>query len=210
MNANYRGLVLIGTLRRVLVAGNVVTGCNAGLQVQDLGAESEAILFANNTSYANGYAFRYWLNAKPPLTVPERQVELVNNLLFASDNGDLACLLGGKGVEADADFAKKVVERWRFTRNWRDLGGGRAELRIPLAPTDERLRMPDRLSHDPSDPAFLRPAADSPLANSGAGGDLPTYVGAVPPKDVQPWDWQKVWDARMRTAEPKESKTGKD
>jgi len=132
------------------------------------------------------------------LTVPERQVELANNLLFASDKGDLACLFGGKGGEADPDFAKVLAKRWRFTRNWRDLAGGRAELRIPLAPTDERLKMPDRLSHDASDPAYLRPAADSPLAKGGAGGDLPSYVGAVPPEGVEPWKWEKTWKGLAR------------
>jgi hypothetical protein len=65
---------------------------------------------------------------------------------------------------------------------------------------DERLQMPDGLSHDPNDPAFLRPAADSPLASEGAGGDLPTYVGAVPPEGVEPWDWQKTWNARVAKA----------
>jgi serine/threonine protein kinase len=210
MNANYRGLVLVGTLRRVLVVGNLVTGCSQGLQTEDLGAESEAILFANNTSYSNGFAFRYWLSAKPTFTVPERQVELANNLLFSSDKGDLACIYGATGTEALPDFAKELTQRWRFTRNWRDLGGGQAHLLIPLAPTDERLRMPGGLSRDPSDPAFLRPGADSPLAKGGAGGDLPSYVGAMPPKGVQPWDWQKVWDARARTFGQKESKTGKD
>jgi hypothetical protein len=209
-NVGYRGLMLIGTLQRVLVVGNLVTGCGQGLQTQDLGAETEAILFANNTSYANGYAFRYWLSAPPTFTVPERQVEIANNVLIASDNSDMACILGVKGSEALPDFAKELAERWRFMRNWRDLTGGDAHLQIPLAPTDERLQMPDGLSRDPSNPDFLRPAADSPLANGGAGGDLPKYVGAVPPKGVEPWDWQKVWDTRMRTSGQKENKTSKD
>jgi serine/threonine protein kinase len=207
--ADYRGITLIGTLRRVLVVGNVVTGCNVGLQTQDLGTESEGILFANNTSYSNAFAFRYWLSAKPTFTVPERQVELANNLLFASDHGDLICILGPTGLEPLPDFAKELVERWRFTRNWRDLGGIAGHLRIPLAPTDERLPMPVGLSRDRSDPAFLRPAADSALAKGGAGGDLPTYAGAVPPEGVEPWDWQKTWDARAAKS-GNESKTGKD
>ena len=36
----------------------------------------------------------------------------------------------------------------------------------------------------------------------GAGAEgpwLPTYVGAVPPKGVEPWDWSVTWNARMRT-----------
>jgi serine/threonine-protein kinase len=209
MNANYRGLVLVGRLRRVLVVGNVVTGCNAGLQTQDLGAESEGILFANNTSYSNGFAFRYWLTAKPTFTVPECQVEFANNLLFSSDMGDLACIHAETGAEPLPDFAKELAQRWRFTRNWRDLRGGQANMLVPLAPTDERLPMPVKLSRDRSDPAFLRPVADSPLAKGGAGGDLPTYVGAVPPEGVEPWDWQKTWDARVAKSS-NERKTGKD
>jgi serine/threonine-protein kinase len=200
MNASYRGVTLIGTLRRVLVVGNLVTGCNTGLQTQDLGAESEAILFANNTSYANSFAFRHWLSAKPTYTVPERQVELANNLLFAGDMGDIVCIDAVTGsAEARPDFVEELTQRWRFTRNWRDLGGAQAHMRIPLAPTDEVLRTPDGLSRDLNNPAFLRPTAVSPLANGGAGGDLPRYVGAVPPQDLQPWEWQKVWDARART-----------
>jgi serine/threonine protein kinase len=209
MNSSYRGVVLIGRLRRVLVVGNLVTGCGQGLQTQDLGAESEGILFANNTSYANGYAFRYWLSTKPTFTIPERQVELANNLLFASDNSDMACIHGVQGAWAIPDVAKELAERWRFARNWRDLVGAHAHLLIPLAGTDERLPRPDGLSRDSNDPNFLRPAADSPLAKGGAGGDLPTYVGAVPPEGDEPWNWQKTWDARVAKS-ANATKTGKD
>jgi len=47
-------------------------------------------------------------------------------------------------------------------------------------------------------------------ATGGAGGDLPTYVGAVPPEGVEPWDWDKTWKARARKFQHQESKTGKD
>ena len=42
------------------------------------------------------------------------------------------------------------------------------------------------------------------------GGDLPTYVGAVPASGVQQWDWQKTWTARMRKSPEKKGKTGKE
>ena len=64
---------------------------------------------------------------------------------------------------------------------------------IPPGPKDvleERIEVKSRL---PSDPDFLKLPADSPLATAGIGGDLPSYVGAVPPDGAQPWDWNKVW-----------------
>jgi hypothetical protein len=37
-------------------------------------------------------------------------------------------------------------------------------------------------------------------ANRGSAFDpsLPAYVGAVPPKGMQPWDWEKTWKALAR------------
>ena len=45
------------------------------------------------------------------------------------------------------------------------------------------------LSDDQASADFLRIPADSPLANSGAGGDLPAYIGALPPGKAQDDDW---------------------
>jgi hypothetical protein len=56
---------------------------------------------------------------------------------------------------------------------------------------------------------FLRPAKNSVLAGGGADGDLPTYVGAVPPEGVEQWDWQKTWDTRLAKS-ANATKTGKD
>jgi hypothetical protein len=55
-----------------------------------------------------------------------------------------------------------------------------------------------------------RPIKDKQLAKSGTGGDLPTYVGALPPEGVQAWDWQKTWNARMRKSPEKKGKLGKE
>ena len=35
----------------------------------------------------------------------------------------------------------------------------------------------------------------TPLATGGVGGDLPAYVGAVPPPGAPAWDWQSTWDS---------------
>ena len=54
----------------------------------------------------------------------------------------------------------------------------------------------DVLSRVPGQPNFLRPDPKSPLATGGAGGELPSYVGAVPPAGVQSWDWIGMWKKR--------------
>ena len=55
-------------------------------------------------------------------------------------------------------------------------------------------------SINPKDAGYLRPADDSPLASAGAGGDLPTYVGALPPGSApKDGDWLtrlQNWDRR--------------
>jgi hypothetical protein len=40
-----------------------------------------------------------------------------------------------------------------------------------------------------------------------AGGDLPSYVGAIPPEGVY---WQKTWKARMRKSPQKKEKKDKE
>src|SRR6185436_19005458 len=63
---------------------------------------------------------------------------------------------------------------------------------------------------------FLRPAKGSPLATSGAGQSdpsLPSYVGALPPEGVEPWDWERTWrmpkEAKLLTVSQRPDKGGK-
>jgi hypothetical protein len=99
-----------------------------------------------------------------------------NNLFLAERGPDLVFVGRGQGALAS----------WRIEQNWR--------LVQPPAPDDpqtkecisaamDRVGPVSGLSLDLG-PSFLRPAKDSPLATGGAGGDLPSYVGAVPPEGV--------------------------
>jgi len=66
---------------------------------------------------------------------------------------------------------------------------------LPLAPGDQKLEKIDLISRDRSHVDFMRPTAESNLGKQGAGKDdpsLPTYIGAVPPKGVSPWDWNDL------------------
>jgi hypothetical protein len=92
---------------------------------------------------------------------------------------------------------------WHFLRNWRDLSGSEASSILPLAPGDRHLKTLKFVSPKASDADYLRPLPDSPLATGGAGAfdpSLPLYVGAVPPRGVAPWDWERTWRMRLRQA----------
>jgi hypothetical protein len=96
--------------------------------------------------------------------------------------------------------------RWRFSHNWREI--------VPLRPgspfwdrwippqLNDCLKVPiEVLSRELGRSNFLRPPKGSPLGKGGAGVSdiaLPAYVGAVPPEDVEPWDWEKTWKTLAR------------
>ena len=76
---------------------------------------------------------------------------------------------------------------WKFAGNcWEMPDSARPEPNYyeQIARFYDQLDVPAR--DDPSDPRFLLPAADSPLATAGAGGDLPVYVGAKRPAAATP------------------------
>jgi hypothetical protein len=102
---------------------------------------------------------------------PDTHSRICNNLI-----------LGGERVMGGADQWQVVLGGWDFQANWWEPGphtafdAGRGDR---LATMHENLALGSR--DDPTAPDFLMPAPDSPLATSGVGGDLPSYVGAVPP-----------------------------
>src|SRR5262249_1156040 len=91
-------------------------------------------------------------------------VVVVNNALF--EPGGLDTPGGGLAALAAAG--------WRFEGNAAEREGPGN----PLVACHRRLEV---LSHAPSDPRSLRPAAGSLLAPSGLGGDWPSYAGAYAP-----------------------------
>jgi hypothetical protein len=100
-----------------------------------------------------------------------------------------------------------LLKVWHFSHNWREAKKptGEGDLSKGWIPPnnpykDELQDQIDVLSRNPKDKDFLRPANDSALATAGAGKEdssLPTYVGAVAPKGVEAWDWEKTWKAKF-------------
>jgi hypothetical protein len=207
LSAELKGLVIQGRVERILVAGNRAwSSPQAALQAEDLASSSRMVLLANNTAFESGACFRLWNN--DPDERPRRgQVLLFNNLFFDGQEGDLLAIVhrpGGRG-DAAPENARAATARWRFECNWRDTVGVVVGGRFPLAPGDKRLESLRFVSRDPQNPAFMRPATREKWALQGAGRfdpTLPRYVGAVPPRGVEPWDWNVTWRAWMRRALP--------
>src|SRR5262249_51560366 len=167
--------------------------------------DSEHILVANNTVFECVPAFRLWER-----TVKGKNVEFRNNVFLEMEAADMLFLRMAENLR-DTDGPGDVTllaRSWRFSHNGREVkrppDEGIRTAWIPPSADDVVADQIPVMSRDPKDPNFLRPAKDSPLATGGVGGDLPAYVGAVPPEEVESWDWDKTWKARVRSLEPKE------
>jgi hypothetical protein len=111
------------------------------------------------------------------------------------------------GISLDPKGVDVVSNNWQVGQNCYPTApepGGPSPVRFPRQPTD--LLVPDVkfLSTNPEDPNYLRIPADSPLATGGAGGDLPTYIGALPPG---PAPKEGDWLTRLQVPSPSAPKT---
>jgi hypothetical protein len=195
----HRGVVLTGLVRDVHTVGNLVVGCRlASLQVENLAPASRGLLFANNTAFNSGMCFRIW----DDLPAPEHQagqVELVNNLFFDAQGQDMTYTEVTRERQPRQGDVKALLKLWKFHHNRRDFSGTAPQFALPAAEADAKLHHADLLAVDVNDPTRTRPKKGSPLATQGAGarcGDLPAYIGALPPEGVEAWDWERTWRAR--------------
>jgi hypothetical protein len=192
------GIQIRGAVSRIHVAGNLVWNCGlTGIQLQDLVAGSNQVLIANNTVSQSTAGFRVWDN-EPFETHSQGQVEVCNNVLLDAIDVDMGYYQAPKGGKTIPGDGQALLKLWRFDRNWRDLSGQESDKAIPLAPNDKKLAGNALLARESSHKDYLRPAKESPLVTAGAGGDLPSYAGAVPPEGIAPWDWDKTWEARVK------------
>jgi serine/threonine-protein kinase len=195
------GIWMGGLVSDVHVVGNRIWNCSAAsVQIEDLFRGSSGLLIANNSIQGRASGIQI-----QDMTQSVEPVAIVNNLILAEAGTDLDFL----GKDPKFLAALQLHHNWRELRSLGDKTPKEGD-RIPLAPQDVRRKEIAGIARDPKDARnFLRPGKDSPLAGGGAGGDLPTYVGAVPPQGVERWDWDKTWNAR--TSKPSEaSKTGDD
>jgi eukaryotic-like serine/threonine-protein kinase len=164
-------LQLNEAVRSTEIRGNVFQGGNVavalGLRLPDLSSD---VLLVNNTFWAN----QCWLHVRDssPLT---RDVRFVNNLILRSDTD---------AIGSDLHTVSLYLDRWSFQKN---------QWECKTRPDDDDWlnniatfhTQIDLLSIEPTDDLdYLRIPADSPLATAGVNGDMPSYVGAFPPKGV--------------------------
>ena len=113
---------------------------------------------------------------------------------------DVCYMTKSPGTNPVAQESKFLLDLCTFDHNWRDLVAIEEGKNMPLAPGDKTLHAKEFISFDPGHKDFLRPKKTSPLATEGAGKEdltLPAYVGAIPPEDVEAWDWNKTWKAKF-------------
>jgi nitrous oxidase accessory protein NosD len=189
------GVLIDGAVENVHIAANAIWHCyQAGIQIQKWNLRNSRILIANNTVFDCDTALQFLDEAKKP-AYQKDSIELRNNILSASSGLAARYVQVPQGARTGATGDPAVLlAAWRCDHNWRDPSGN-----IPLAPNDHLLGQPRMNWFDATRPDWLRPPSGPGLADQGAGRQdpsLPTYVGAMPPENVQAWDWDKTWSAR--------------
>ena len=151
------------TVRGVTLAGNVFiegTAIVCSLNRSSLGSDA---LLTNNTFFANVC----WLDFSQS-ALAEYRIRVCNNLI-----------VGSKQIQTGSYDPAGPAGAWSFSHNlWEPDTAGAATIVAAVAQPADGLQL---VSRDAGQPDFLRPTADSQAARAGAGGDLPTYVGAVSP-----------------------------
>lgn len=206
--ASGQAIVLEGAVYRVHVVGNRIwDSYSTAVDLLDFRAEASDILIANNTMLRAKAALRVWDDhGKGKEYLKCKRVHFHNNLVLAPQlDADLVLLDHPRGVftKSKPGDVKALLSspEWRFSHNWREVDGEKAEARypgrwIPAGPLDRLLGSIKVLSRKAGDVDFLRPPKDSVLATAGVNDvTLPPYVGAVPPQGVEPWDWDTTWMA---------------
>ena len=84
------------------------------------------------------------------------------------------------GVALPLKDLAEAMKHWHVGYNCYLTQPPKSNATIPLQSNDVVTRNPF-LSSDPTHADYLRIAADGPLATGGVGGDLPEYIGPLPP-----------------------------
>ena len=194
------GILVVGMVQQVVVAGNRIWDCEfAALQMENIMEGSGDILLFNNSALHCGSGLRLW-----DRSVVGKNIQVRNNLFLKSIKADFVYLDSGGDPEKfkGPGNSEALLKVWQLSHNWRETSkpsGTSIEDRGWVPPVAQDVAKPEitEVGVKPGEADFLRPAKESPLVNGGAGGDLPTYVGAVAPEGGEQWNWQWTWDAQV-------------
>jgi hypothetical protein len=169
----------------------------AAVQLEHLLEDGDSLLIANNTMLECNSALRGWDEK-----VRGKGVRIQNNLVLGSLFNDFYVMASTtQAGPAEPGEGAQAAALWQFDHNYRETRppSGNNQWNkswIPPSDKDVRLEKIAGIERDPKSPHFLRPDKKSDLATKGAGVEdpsLPSYVGAVPPEGVEPWDWDRTW-----------------
>jgi nitrous oxidase accessory protein NosD len=216
-----RALMVLGEVSRVCVVANRFLGASdCALHMGTVDEKTDGLLLANNSFLECKIALRL------ADTAPKgKRVRFANNLVLGAGQLDMRFVewTGKADDPGKPGDGKAVARSWRIDHNWREVkeppaADSFARGWVPPDPKNGDVRQDEikGVSRDPKSPEFLRPARDSPLATEGAGNEdpsLPRYVGALPPEELDPWDWDRTWrmpkDAQLLTVSKESSGGGK-
>jgi hypothetical protein len=154
-------------VRNVLIAGNRFLGGKNGVNL-DLPVPLQVGQLSIHNNTFSGTT--YWIGLVR--TDPRQKgISICNNLILDAERVEW----GWPGQLDD------VARAWEFRANWWEPSERTALDRLANPPMAELHQAIALRSRDPADPGYLQPEAGSPLATSGVGGELPTYIGARAP-----------------------------
>jgi hypothetical protein len=206
-----RSISVHGTVSRThIVANRFIGASECGIHLDSLNEKTNGLLIANNAFADCSSAVRL------VDTAPKgRDVRLCNNLVLGALQPDILFLKwsGQVNDEPSAGDGARVAKHWQVDHNWREVkppaeGTDDRKAWVPPDPKkgDVRLDEIKDINRGPKSPDYLRPDRKALLATAGAGKEdpsLPSYVGALPPKGIDPWDWDRTWRARVKKGEDK-------
>jgi hypothetical protein len=179
---NQYGIAFTGQVNHVAIVENRVGMCgDADIFIEGILAGSGQILVANNTLHNRRGCLRVM---DPIAEVPD--LHIVNNLILSDTGPDMAYL----GADP------QVLAGWRIANNYRQLQPPESTDELQRWLPFENDRIGERLgpvSLEPQSPDFLVAPRTADLSINEALNHLPGYIGAVPPENVQPWDWTTTW-----------------
>jgi hypothetical protein len=160
-------VLIQGRVRNVLIAGNRFLGGINGVNLDFPVPLQVGRLAIHNNTFSGT---TYWIGLVR--TDPQQKgISICNNLILDSERVEW----GWAGQLDDA------ARSWEFRSNWWEPSARTALDRLANPPMAELHPTIALRSRDPADPGYLQPEPGSPVATSGIGGELPTYIGARAP-----------------------------
>lgn len=162
-------LLATDNCRQLRLAGNLFIG---GINAINLSLKSwhpdSRIDITNNTFYRSRYWIG-WMDSFRSESLPSGKTSsrISNNLI-----------LGGERVQGGEDQWTVATGAFEFSANWWERDSTTLPLNEPhlkIATMFDQLEILERENSDANH--FLLPKSDSPLLNSGVGGELPNYIG---------------------------------